>query len=128
MRFSLPTGIRNKSRCLPHVCGRVRKTYEKLHEILLAAEIDGSTQSLDIWFDGPSSQFKNRYIANCIPLMNAAYHCQTLATSHGKSPVDGVGGVVKRAVRDMVRCRHAIDVPTFIAAYRASCGTINILT
>ena len=70
---SLRTGIRNNLRCLPHVCGRVRKT---------------------------------------------------------SRPVDGVGGTVKRAVRGMVRCRRAIvtDVPTFVAAYRASCGTINILT
>ena len=105
-----------------------------LHEVLLAAEIDGSTQSLNIWPDGSSSQFKNRYIANCLPPMNVAYHCQTswnfFATSHRKGPVDGMGGAVKRAVRDMVRCRRAIviDVPTFIAAYRASCGAINILT
>ena len=73
-----------------------------LHEVLLAAEIDGSTQSLNIPSDGHSSQFKNRFIANCLPLTNAAYHCQTawnfFATSHGKGPVDGVGGALKQAV------------------------------
>ena len=71
-------------------------------------------RGLNIWSDGPSSQFKNRYMANCLPLMNVAYHCQTswnfFATSHGKGPVDGVGGAVKRAVRDMVRCRRAIVI------------------
>ena len=34
-------------------------TLAYLHEVLLAAEIDGSTQSLNIWSHGPSSQFKN---------------------------------------------------------------------
>jgi len=56
----------------------------------------------------------NRYNVNSLPLMNVAYHCQTswnfIATSHGKSPVDGVGGAVKRAVRDKVRCRCAIVI------------------
>ena len=62
--------------------------------------------------------------------MNGQTSWNFFATSHGKGPVDGVGAAVKRAVRDMVRCRRAIviDVLTFIAAYRASCGTINILT
>ena len=49
-----------------------------LHEVLLAAEIDGITQRLNIWSHGPSSQFKNRYNANCLPLMNVAYHCHIL--------------------------------------------------
>ena len=47
-----------------------------LHEVLLAADLDGVEQ-LNVWSDSPSSQFKNRHIAHCILLMNAAYNCTT---------------------------------------------------
>ena len=62
-----------------------------------------------------------RYIAVQIfpryPSLTTAWNF--FATSHGKGPVDGVGGALKRAVRDMVCCRRAVvvDVQTFIAAY-----------
>lgn len=57
---------------------------------------------VSIWSDGPASQFKNRYIAAAIPALQKKHHITIrwnfFATSHGKGPVDGIGGAVKRHV------------------------------
>ena len=58
------------------------------------------------WSDGAASQFKNRY-----NFLNVAFHqrdfeCDAdwsfFCTAHGKDPVDGVGGKVKRAVSQQI--------------------------
>ena len=61
------------------------------------------TSELFIWSDGPASQFKNRYIAEILPVLCKRYDLVNIqwnffATSHGKGPVDGIGGAVKRKV------------------------------
>lgn len=56
---------------------------------------------VDVFFDGPASQFKNKYKANfCCKLERHGLKIRWsfFATSHGKGVVDGVGGGVKRAV------------------------------
>ena len=62
-----------------------------------------SINQIDIISDGPSSQFKNQYVLNCLPVLLerhdlARLHWHFFATSHGKGAVDGIGGVVKRSV------------------------------
>lgn len=62
---------------------------------------------LTIWSDGPSSQFKNRYIAKSLDSLSEHYNIEKLewayfATAHGKGPVDGIGGASKRHVRNAV--------------------------
>ena len=54
-----------------------------------------------IFSDGPSSQFKNRYLANFLHTLQAQFmdiKWNYFATSHVKGIVDGIGGSVKRMV------------------------------
>ncbi len=61
-----------------------------------------TVEKVKTFTDGPSSQFKNRYIASSIPEMEKKYGLQIewnyFASGHGKGPVDGVGGIAKRTV------------------------------
>ena len=56
--------------------------------------------------DGPSSEFKNRYIIKTLNLLATDYgtpfEWQYFATSHGKGVVDGIGGRAKSMVRRAV--------------------------
>ncbi|XP_072180506.1 uncharacterized protein [Diadema setosum] len=77
---------------------------------------------VSIWSDGPASQFKNRYIAAAFASLEKAHKVHIewnfFATSHGKGPVDGIGGSAKRFVWDKVRTRkHTVtDAKTFAEA------------
>ncbi|KAG1682566.1 hypothetical protein GQR58_010849 [Nymphon striatum] len=68
----------------------------------LLEELPKIVRKVSLWSDGPASQFKNRYIlASLKPLQdkyNITIRWNFLATSHGKGPVDGIGGSVKRFV------------------------------
>lgn len=71
-----------------------------------------------VFSDGPSSQFKNRYIANFLHQLKARVQIEWhyFATSHGKGVVDGIGGTVKRIVWNAVATRQAhtvTDAKTF---------------
>lgn len=59
-----------------------------------------------IWSDGPASEFKNRYMAKVLNFLSQKYgkpfSWKYFATSHGKGVVDGVGGNVKRLVREKI--------------------------
>ena len=71
-----------------------------------------------IFSDGPSSQFKNKYIVNFLHKLNQTIHIQWnfFATSHGKGVVDGVGGTIKRLVWKALIARKAavvVDAKTF---------------
>ena len=62
-----------------------------------------SYKTVSICSDGPPSQFRNRFIAAAIPVLEAKHQLYItwnfFATSHGKGPVDGIGGsVFKRYV------------------------------
>ena len=76
-----------------------------------------SVEAVDVFSDGPSSQFKNKYIVHFLSGvkkstgLSVKWHC--FATSHGKGAVDGAGGTVKRAVLNTVLKRQ---VPTVQSA------------
>ncbi|XP_063230878.1 uncharacterized protein LOC134535630 [Bacillus rossius redtenbacheri] len=78
----------------------------------LLEELPPSVSDVRIWSDGPSSQFKNRYIAEAmITLANEHKKKISLnyfATSHGKGPVDGIGGAIKRQIWLKVKSRKSI--------------------
>lgn len=65
-----------------------------------------------MWSDGPASQFKNKYVVECIKQLEKKHNLHLIwnyfATSHGKGPVDGIGGALKRLVRGKVMKRKAI--------------------
>ena len=55
---------------------------------------------LNIFSDGPSSKFKQKYLFSNLYLWEEEHDLKInwnfFATSHGKGIVDGVGGTVKR--------------------------------
>ena len=55
------------------------------------------------WSDGPSSQFKNRFMYNYMKILAETFELKALewnffASSHGKGAIDGIGGTAKRMV------------------------------
>lgn len=78
----------------------------------LLTDLPKSVKVLKVWSDGPSSQFKNKFIAAMIARFEAEFglkiYWNYFATSHGKGCVDGIGAIVKMVVRKHVRAREAI--------------------
>ena len=64
----------------------------------------GATDAMEdiIWSDGPTSEFKNKYMVKFLQSLSQKYNQQFswkyVATSHGKGIVDGVGGRAKSLV------------------------------
>lgn len=72
--------------------------------------IPAGIREVRIWSDGPSSKFKNKYIAASLKYLEEEHdikiHWTYFATSHEKGPVDGIGGCVKRQFRQAVSSRR----------------------
>ena len=49
--------------------------------------------------DGAASQFKQRYLLCALTFLERNISWNFFASSHGKGPVDGVGGITKRTVK-----------------------------
>ena len=66
--------------------------------------------NLVIYSDGPSSEFKNRYMVRLVSILAKRYGClvewKYFATSHGKGVVDGIGGAAKSGVRRKVMSKR----------------------
>ena len=84
-----------------------------------------------IWSDGPASQFKNRYIVETIKIIQQRNKKDIIwnyfATSHGKSPVDGIGGALKRLVRNKVMRREAIVINAEQFAKAAESSKVKVI-
>ena len=67
---------------------------------------DDSVEKEIIWSDGPSLEFKNKFMRHLMETLSKKYAKPFMwkfsATSHGKGVVDGVGGKVKSMVRRKV--------------------------
>ena len=74
--------------------------------------IQPDVKYMKIFSDGCEAQFKNRYTLSNLTFMRKDFgvdgEWSFFASSHGKGAVDGVGGVVKRAVWNAVRTRKAV--------------------
>ena len=66
-----------------------------------------------IWSDGPTSEFKNRFMVETLKQLSAKYNKEFTwkfsATSHGKGIVDGVGGKAKSMVREKMFAKRFQD-------------------
>lgn len=83
-----------------------------LNEIIIHLKEEfPDTKKISIFSDGSASQFKNRFILSSLSLMEENHNIKItwsfFATSHGKGAVDGIGGIVKRAVWLAIRARKA---------------------
>ena len=71
-------------------------------------------KTIDIWTDGPTSQFKNQYLFHIVGKIfpdlfrHWKINWNYFATSHGKGAVDGIGGSIKRLAERIVKSRLCI--------------------
>ena len=90
--------------------------------------LPGTVETISIWSDGPSSQFKNWFVAAAISSLQEKHNINIrwnyFATSHGKGPVDGIGGSVKKQVWTAVSTRKAMvtDATSFCAIANQVCN------
>lgn len=91
-----------------------------------------SIKCLKIWSDGPSSQFKNKFIAAIIPVFEKEFNIKIIwnyfATSHGKGCIDGIGAMAKKVVRKHVNTRECIvsSAEDFVKAFQLTPSKITV--
>ena len=82
------------SDCLEHEKHAVSAYTSKIIEVI-QTEFP-AVNEIDIWSDGPSSQYKNKFVFVLVPKLEVYYGFKIkwhyLSTSHGKGPNDGLGG------------------------------------
>ena len=88
--------------------------------------------TVSIWTDGPSSQFKNKfifsYIIRLIERYNVSVSWNFFATSHGKGPNDALGGNVKRMAHRQALSRRLVvsDADSFATTVNMSTNSILV--
>lgn len=87
-------------------------------------EVYPGLKKLNIFSDGCTSQFKNRYILNSLPILenisNINITWSFFATAHGKGAVDAIGGTIKRTVWRGIKSRNVqVKSATDFAEYAA---------
>ena len=103
--------------------------------ILKKCNINGKITNLHVFSDGAGSQFKNRYtLSNIIWPKKLNCHLGSIdwsffGTAHGKGPVDGVGGTVKRGAWWRILSGEVIvnNASEFADAARSCCPNIQII-
>lgn len=99
------------------------------------SESDSRVATLHVFSDGAASQFKNRYTLSTILSPGKIHKNITnmdwsfFATAHGKGPVDGIGGTVKRAVWRRILQNRAVvnNAIDFAQVAKESCPNIKII-
>lgn len=92
-----------------------------------------TVENINIWTDGPSSQYKNKYIFSLVPRLSSKYNLGVrwnyTATSHGKGPNDGLGGNVKAIAHRMVMTRQTniTNAATFVSAVSGAATSIKLI-
>ena len=75
-------------------------------------ETQPNIKSIEIYSDGASSQFKNKWTLSNIVFCKAEFQLdvswQFFASYHGKGAVDGIGATVKQALWSAIRTREII--------------------
>ena len=105
-------------------------TFEALN---LIKEQMSTVKEVAVWTDGPSSQYKNKYIFNLLPKLSSKFDMRVswnyFSTSHGKGPNDALGGNVKAIIHRLVVTRKACvtSAATFSAALEATSSNIRVI-
>lgn len=85
-----------------------------------------------LWTDGPTSQFKNKFVADVMILFQKLFNIKIFwnffPTAHGKGCVDGIGAVVKSKVRRLVKARKFIvdNAKEFVGAFNSEKSSIDV--
>ena len=128
----------SETTCKSHVIVTDELSHEKKSVAVMMSHIidqivkNKAIKKVHVFSDGPTSQFKNKYIAHFLHQLRAfvSIEWHYFATSHGKGVVDGIGGTVKRMVWNAVSTRkvHAVkDAKTFAEVAKSACNTINVV-
>lgn len=96
-------------------------------------ERNPDVEEVHIYSDGPSSQFKNKYVVQLLHTfqknLGTRISWHYFATSHGKGAVDGVGGTVKRTVWSAVSTRKVqsvVSAKSFADVAKQFCQSTDI--
>lgn len=98
----------------------------------LLADMPKTLKTLFVWSDGPSSRFKNKFMASMITHSEAEFNIKIywnfFATAHGKGCVDGIGATAKTMVRKEILSRtHIVNgAADFVAAFHQTPSNIAI--
>lgn len=98
----------------------------------LLSKMPSELKVLKIWNDGPTSQFKNKYIAAIIPHLEIEFGIKIFwnffATAHGKGCVDGLGATAKMVVMRHVKARDSIvnNAADFVKAFGLTSSAISV--
>jgi hypothetical protein len=88
-----------------------------------------TVESVSIWTDNASSQFKNQFIMSSLKTFEIKYKVKIswnfFAAMHGKSVVDGFGGSVKRFVRRRIDTNE-FNLVNNAKDFVAACNGMNI--
>ncbi|XP_063381046.1 uncharacterized protein LOC134667550 [Cydia fagiglandana] len=96
-------------------------------------DLPTDVKEVQLWSDGPASQFKNKFVIECIQQLEKKHNLHLIwnyfATSHGKGPVDGIGGALKRLVRGKVLKRKAnvLNAEQFASAAKDSAVKVAVV-
>lgn len=99
----------------------------------IVSKIPPTVTTLKIWSDGPNSQFKNRFTAVLIKIIESSLKVKVFwnffATAHGKGSVDGIGAVVKNRVKRLVKSRQSIVncSSDFCKAFNSEKSVIDVM-
>lgn len=98
----------------------------------LLTDMPTTLKVLKIWSDGPSSQFKNKFMAAMIPRFETEFglkiYWNYFVTSHGKGCVDGIGATAKTIVRKHINARDLLvnSASDFVAAFHRTPSKISV--
>ena len=101
-------------------------------EHLIKSLVSSDVARSHIWPDGPSSQFKNHYIASVLPELESTFCTKIIwnffATSHRKCPVDAIRGIVKCQISTRIMQLQAIvqNAELFYKCALEFCTGVNI--
>lgn len=99
----------------------------------ILAKIPKAIKVVRLWSDGPTSQFKNKFVANIIQLFEKHFSIKIywnfFPTAHGKGCIDGIGAVVKSKVRRLVQTRKTIvnNAKDFVSAFNSEKSSIEVV-
>jgi hypothetical protein len=100
-----------------------------------ASVLGRKIEYLHVFSDGAASQFKNRYTLSTI-LNPKQFHASIdqmdwsfFASAHGKGPIDGIGGTMKRTVwRRILQGRVVVNnASDFAEVAKEACPNINVI-
>lgn len=98
----------------------------------LLTDLPKTVKVLKVWSDGPSSQFKNKFMAAILSQFEREFglkiYWNFFATSHGKGCIDGIGATVKSIVRTQIKAKDHIvnSAADFVAAFHLAQSKINV--